>query len=148
MTGAERRPSVIQELLYGFDLERLYVRVDLRLPALQQLADGLTCGLTFTAPADRRLVIAGTLRGSTVELQRRATDGRWVSIPNASPHVAAGALIEATISFADLGLRPGHPFAFFVAVNRNGAEIERHPAHRPVEGIVPEAAFEKLNWKA
>jgi hypothetical protein len=62
--------------------------------------------------------------------------------------VAAADLIEATIPFADLGLRPSHSFAFFVAMHRNGAEVERHPAHRPVEGLVPESAFERVHWKA
>jgi alpha-amylase/alpha-mannosidase (GH57 family) len=148
MTGAERHTSAIQELLFGFDLQRLHVRIDLGAPALQQLAEGLMCCVTFTAPPDRRLVISGTKGGPRAELQQRGADSHWGNIPTASPQVAAADLIEATIPFADLGLRPSHPFAFFVAMHRNGAEVERHPAHRPVEGLVPESAFERLNWKA
>ena len=40
------------------------------------------------------------------------------------------------------------PFAFFVSIQNGTAELERHPAHRPAESVVPEPAFEKLNWKA
>ena len=50
--------------------------------------------------------------------------------------------------FADLGLRPNNPFAFFVSIHNGVVELERHPAHRPVESLVPEPAFEELNWKA
>ncbi len=64
------------------------------------------------------------------------------------PRVAAAEILEAAIPFADLGLRPNTPFAFFVTIHNRSFELERHPANRPVESIVPEPAFEDLNWKA
>ena len=148
MTGAERRMPTLHELRFGFDLDQLYLRLDLGTAAPKELADGLKCCITFTAPSDRRMVISGTGKGSSVELQQRAADGSWGNIPTATAQVAAADVIEAAVRFRDLGLHPSQPFAFFVAVHRNGAELERHPAHRPVEGLVPEATFERLNWKA
>jgi hypothetical protein len=66
----------------------------------------------------------------------------------ARPRIAAADILEAAVPFADLGLRPNNPFAFFVSLKSGGAELERHPAHRPVESFVPEPTFERLNWKA
>jgi alpha-amylase/alpha-mannosidase (GH57 family) len=148
MATGERRQPLVRELLFGFDLEHLYLRLDLGDRAGQQLADGLRCSLTFTAPADRRLILSGTGLGLTAELQARGADGTWRALNQATPTVAAAEVVEAAVPFSDLGLHPASPFAFFVTVQQDGNEVERHPAHRPVEGLVPEPAFEKLNWKA
>jgi hypothetical protein len=43
----------------------------------------------------------------------------------------------------------GDPLAFFVAVyDSANAELERHPAHRPIDVQVPDALFEARNWNA
>ena len=65
----------------------------------------------------------------------------------ARPAVAAGTVLEA----GDAAGRPrtcaGEPRAFFVAVyDADGAEIERHPASRPIELRVPDEPFEARNW--
>jgi hypothetical protein len=38
--------------------------------------------------------------------------------------------------------------AFIVALNRNGAEVERYPRHRAIELTVPDLDFAALNWTA
>ncbi|RPI52885.1 MAG: alpha-amylase/alpha-mannosidase, partial [Acidobacteria bacterium] len=148
MTGGERRDMAVRQLLFGFDLENLYLRLDLGGPAGQKLAEGLRCSVNFTTPVDWRLVLSGTNRGPMAELQQRAPNGTWVASRAATPSVAAAEVLEAALPFADLGLGPNNPFAFFVSILQGANELERHPAHRPVEGLVPETSFEKLNWKA
>ena len=148
MTGGERREPEVRALLFGFDLEHLYLRLDLSGPAERKLADGLKCSVSFITPADRRLVIAGHNGGPTVELHERAADGNWSLLTRAMPRVAATEILEAAVRFADLGLKPNTAFAFFVTIHQGAAELERHPSHRPVESFVPEPAFEDLNWKA
>ena len=148
MTGAERRVPEVSTLMFGFDLENLYLRLDLSGPAAQKLADGLRCSVTFTNPADRRVVVSGSHLGASVEVHQQAADGSWGALKAEAARSAAADIVEAAVRFADLGLRPGSPFAFFVSINRNGTEIERHPAHRPVESAVPEPDFERLHWRA
>ncbi len=148
MTGAERRVPELHTLMFGFDLENLYLRLDLSGPAAQKLTDGLRCSVTFTNPADRRVVLSGSHLGASAEVHQRAADGTWDALTTAAARSAAADIVEAAVRFSDLGLRPGSPFAFFVSIHRNGAEIERHPAHRPVESAVPEPDFERLNWRA
>jgi len=69
-------------------------------------------------------------------------------VSGARPRVAAAEILEAAIPFRDLQLPPNSPFAFFVTIHTLTIELERHPAHRPVEGSVPEPSFEELNWNA
>ncbi len=148
MTGGDWRVSVVRRLLFGFDLENLYLRLDLNGPAGQKLAEGTRCSVNFTLPADHRLVLFGTDSGPVAELHQKTAGGNWAVAGSASPKVAAAEILEAALPFVDLGLRPNNAFAFFVSIQNGGVELERHPAHRPVESFVPEPAFEKLNWKA
>ena len=145
MTGGERREPLLRRLFFGFDLDHLYLRFDLGLSARQKLDEGVRCCVNFTTPADRRLVLG---QGSSVELHQRSASGTWQPLAAATPRLAAGEILEASVSLADLGLQAGHPLAFSVSIQLDGIEVERHPAHRPVDSIVPGAAFETQNWKA
>ena len=148
MTTGEHREPELRTLRFGFDLDHLFLRLDLAGPAAQQLAQGLCCSVSFTIPSDRRLVISGTKDGPRAELQSRSADGDWATVSGARPRVAAAEILEAAIPFRDLQLPPNSPFAFFVTIHTLTIELERHPAHRPVEGSVPEPSFEELNWNA
>jgi hypothetical protein len=81
-------------------------------------------------------------------LVQRTPGGALEDFLQTSARVAAGEILELAVPFADLGLSPQDPFAFFVSVQSRSGQIERHPAFRPVEGRVPEANFERLLWKA
>jgi hypothetical protein len=148
MTGGEKRAPLLRHLLFGFDLEYLYLRLDLGVSSKQAIADGIRCSVNFTAPNDRRLVLAADGRGAAAVLHQRSASGAWLPVHAATPRVSVGEILEAAVSFDDLGLEPASPFAFFVSIQNGPVEVERHPAHRPVESFVPEPAFEKLNWKA
>ena len=138
----------MQALLYGFDLERLYVRIDLSKPAGASLRDGIRCTVHFTPPVDRRLILLGEGDRPAALLVQRTTDGALEDFLETTAKVAAGDILEAAIPFSDLGLKPGDPFAFFVSIQSGAAELERHPVFRPVEGRVPDANFERLHWRA
>jgi alpha-amylase/alpha-mannosidase (GH57 family) len=148
MTGGERREPAVRQLLFGFDLEHLYLRIDLGAAAGQKLAEGVRCSVNFTVPTDRRLVLFGTDKGVKAELHRRTLSGTWAIMPSATPRIAATQVIEASVPFADLGLRANNPFGFFVSIQSGAIELERHPVNRPVESFVPEPSFERMNWKA
>ena len=96
MTGGEHRDPELRTLLFGFDLEHLYLRLDLNGPAAQRLAQGLRCSVSFTTPADRRLVIKrlteGRSRGAASEGARTAL-GAARAAPR--PKVAAAEILEA-----------------------------------------------------
>jgi alpha-amylase/alpha-mannosidase (GH57 family) len=148
MTGGERREPLLRRLLFGFDLEHLYLRLDVGSSARQKLEDGTRCSVNFTIPNDRRLVLSASQAGHSAILYQSANGGTWVPIRTATPRLAAGEILEASVSFADLGLQPKNAFSFFVSIQNGTMEVERHPPHRPVESVVPEPSFERLNWRA
>jgi alpha-amylase/alpha-mannosidase (GH57 family) len=147
MTGGERREPAVLELLFGFDLDHLYLRVDLSTAVRAKAANQLQCVVNFTAPANRRLVVTLKDHGAEAMLCEREADG-WVPMARAMPRVATGELLEVAVPFRDLGLAPREPFSFSVSILNGTIEVERHPPHRPIESAVPEPAFEKVHWKA
>jgi alpha-amylase/alpha-mannosidase (GH57 family) len=147
MTSGDRR-TLVTSLLYGFDLTNLYVRLDFTRPAAHMLREGIRCTVNFTTPADRRVILVAEGEQYAAFLVQRTPGGALEDFLQTSARVAAGEILELAVPFADLGLSPQDPFAFFVSVQSRSGQIERHPAFRPVEGRVPEANFERLLWKA
>jgi alpha-amylase/alpha-mannosidase (GH57 family) len=147
MTGGERREPIVGGLLFGFDLEHLYIRIDLDRAAVRT-SNALRCSVNFTTPSDRRLVLYAEELNPKAVLYRRMADGSWAASPTAMARLAVEDFLEASVSFEDLGLNGSQAFAFFVSIQGDSGEAERYPPHRPIEGWVPEADFEKLNWKA
>jgi hypothetical protein len=62
--------------------------------------------------------------------------------------VAVARVAEMKVPFTCLGVQPGAPVSFLVAVNRGGTEVEHHPQSRPVELTVPDRQFAATHWTA
>jgi hypothetical protein len=149
MTGGERKDPVVKQLRFGFDLKQLYLRIDFSQPAARLLRGDVRVSVNFTIPPDRRLVLSRTGDRAVAILYRRADgDETWTEVPGSSCRVAVGDILEAAVPFADLGTGANDPFGFFVSIQSGTTELERHPAHRPVESAVPGPEFDALNWRA
>ena len=62
--------------------------------------------------------------------------------------LAVGDIIELSVPIEEL-MPAAATLGFFVTVHdAAGIEVERHPAHRPIEVAPPDARFEALNWSA
>ena len=105
MTGGEQRTPLLRSLQFGFDLDHLYLRLDLGASTRQKLEDGILCSVNFTIPADRRLVLFATDRGGSAVLHERRASGGWIPMTGTAPAVAAGEILEASVAFADWGSR-------------------------------------------
>ena len=143
MHQSERRPAVVTLVHFGFDRERLFVRVDATQRVLDLLTDGREFSLKFFTPAGVRFSVrqvAGRLVGTFWD--RQPAEPFWLERGPGGATVAAGTVLELALPLADLGLGAGQPVAFFVAVFDDRAiEIERHPPHRPIELAAPDALF-------
>jgi hypothetical protein len=150
MHRTDRRPMLVALVHFGFDHDRLFVRIDTHERALDLLAGGIEVSLTFVTPADIRLSVreeAGRLTG-TFRVHPPTGPHRVERGPD-SATVAAGTVLELAVTLADLGIQPGQAVAFFVAVrDAQGLEIERHPAHGPIALTAPDALFVARNWRA
>jgi hypothetical protein len=124
--------------------------VDAIKPMVDLLADGLEFSLKFFTPAGVRFSVRasrGRLTGTYWDRQEK--EPHWVERGTGGATVAAGSVLELALPLADLGLSAGEPVAFFVAVyDADGTELERHPAHRPIEALTPDALFEARHWRA
>jgi alpha-amylase/alpha-mannosidase (GH57 family) len=150
MHQSDRQPAVVSLVYFGFDNERLYVRVDASRPVVDVLADGIELSLKFFTPAGVRFSVRQSIGRITGAFwDREDTAPHWRERGTGGAAVAVGTILEVAIPFADLGLAAGQPVAFFIAAyDTNGIELERHPAHRPIEALAPDALFESRYWRA
>ena len=152
MHQAERSAPIVTLLQFGFDRERLYVRLDADRPLVDLLGDGFEFSLKFLNPRGVRYSVrqdAGRLAGRFWDWQ--AIEPHWVARGPGRAAVAAGMILELALPLSDL-LGPEDParraLAFFLAVYQDNLELERHPAHRPIETSIPDERFEARHWTA
>ena len=159
MHQADRRPSVLTLIAFGFDERRFYLRVDGVRPLKDLLLDGYGISVTFHQPEGRRVTVRhakGDVGHVTPTLWvRNAATGAWSDHSKLGANglaAAAGTVLEIAVPLADLPGPTGGVsalVALFVAVtDAAGAELERHPPFRPIQAEVPDAWFEAKNWSA
>jgi alpha-amylase/alpha-mannosidase (GH57 family) len=151
MHQAERRAPVMSLIQFGFDRERLYLRVDGDRPMLDLLAEGYEVSVKFLEPEGVRFSVRqqmGRLSGRFWDWRPRAP--HWVERGTGGASFAAGSVLEIALPVADVQPpnRASAHVSFFVAVYQNDAEVERHPAHRPIEAAIPDERFASRHWTA
>jgi alpha-amylase/alpha-mannosidase (GH57 family) len=149
MHQTDRSAAVISLVWFGFDRSRFYVRLDGTRRIADLLAEGSEFWLTFLEPEGLRFAVQareGNVTGAYWE--RPAGTPQWVERGAGGAAVAAGTVLEIALPLDDLHLPSVQArVAFFVAVyDMRRSELERHPAHRPIEAEVPDAGFEARNW--
>jgi alpha-amylase/alpha-mannosidase (GH57 family) len=112
--------SFLSDVYYGFDPERLLVRLDFR-----KGVDG------------KRLLAGG-------ELTLIVTRPRAVAAPLAG---VVEDIFEGALSFSELGLRPGEEVEFFLEFERPAGAPVRLPTLTPLTFRVPTRDFDGINWQ-
>jgi len=135
-------------LLFGFDTERLLLRVDFRRRAADLLVGTAEVRVTFRAPADMRVRIVPGPGLLVAVMEQPDASGAWVPQPTPGLATDARQILEVAIPFAGLGGGPGTRLQCFLSLHLNGAELERYPGHHPLEIQVPSPEFEAYNWTA
>jgi alpha-amylase/alpha-mannosidase (GH57 family) len=140
----------IATIEFGFDLQNLFVRIDGTLAASELLRTGGEVRLNFVQPPGLRVdVRAGAspdadLVGARLMERLPMGDSRMRACMEL--RAAAREVLEVQVPFAGLGVSAHAPVAFFVTLRREGADVEQHPRHRPVEFDVPDSSFPAGNW--
>ena len=141
------RRRLVTAIHFGFDAERLFVRVDLARRAQDVLIDKGEIRLSFFKPVNHRLSVSGNGPGTCrVELFERHGRDEWQRKPSAQPAAAAAQVLEIGVRLADLGVRPGETISFFVSLLQDGHALEQYPAHHPLDIQVPDADFGARLW--
>lgn len=112
--------SFLSDVYYGFDRERLLVRLD------------------FRKGVDGKRILSGGELGLVV------TRPRAVSAPLTG---VVEDIFEGAVSFADLGLKPGEDVEFFLEFERTAGAPVRLPTLTPLTFRVPTSDFDGINWQ-
>ena len=135
----------LSDLYFGFDTQRLLVRLDLRGgTAREKLADVDTLRLTFFEPAGFELLLARPSWQDPI-LQLYHND---VAVSESGVTAAADAILEIGIPFRSLGVSTDAPIEFAIELLQADRPVERVPNEGAVETHVPSPEYELIMWQA
>jgi alpha-amylase/alpha-mannosidase (GH57 family) len=155
VTGADgamhkvaEEPPGVTAIEFGFDMQRLYLRIDARHSMRQVLVPGTSVRVNFVRPEGARVTVEAGADGRAQVTVVRRLGGRIETVACAGAQAALGKVLEIAVPFSCLGLAAEAPVGLLVAVHRNGAELSRHPRLRPIEFSVPDRQFVSAHWTA
>jgi hypothetical protein len=137
--------GLLDDVYFGFDTERLLLRLDARGGTVRQrLADIDTLKVTFFEPAGFELVVARpSWQTPLVQLYHQD-----VAVSDAGVQAAADAILELSIPFDSLAVTTDDPVHLGIELFQNGQSIERVPNEGAIETFVPSPEYELIMWQA
>jgi len=137
--------GLVSDLYFGFDLERLLLRLDARGgPFREQLADVDSLRVVFLRPEGFELVVSHPARREpTAQLSHND-----VPVAEAGVEAAGDLLFELSVPFGSLAVSTEEPVQFWIELARQGQSIERIPQEGAIETVVPSPDYELMMWQA
>jgi hypothetical protein len=132
--------GLASDLYYGFDRERLYLRLDFHAGAPPGPNHGLR--IEVIEPESVRLEI-GSLAAGTHAVARVA-NGTAESVEGASCRIES--IVELAIPLAALGLAPPQAFEALIQILEGGQPIESLPPGDVLRAVVPDESFDPSAW--
>jgi len=130
---------------FGFDAERLLVRIDTAGgPARERLAGADRLRIGFVDPAEREVVVLEPTAYRPTAVLNHA--GRPVA-NGTTVQVATDVIVELAVPFARLDLEPGDPVRFYVELYRGDSSLDRAPREGILELVAPSPNFERIMWQ-
>jgi hypothetical protein len=144
-TMAMAQEGRIADLYFGFDADRLLLRLDTRGgTASERLADIDTLRLAFFEPAGFELLVARpSWQDPILELYHHD-----VAVSESGVTAAADQVLEIAIPFRSLGAAAEDPIHFCVELLQADRSLERVPNEGAIETAVPSPEFEQMMWQA
>jgi alpha-amylase/alpha-mannosidase (GH57 family) len=135
----------ISNLYFGFDTERLLLRLDSRGgPFREQLADVQSIRIVFLKPEGFELVITHPSRkGPEVQLWRQGA-----VVAGSHAVAAADQLFELAVPFHSLARKTDEPVHFYIELIKDKQSVERIPYEGAIETVVPSPDYELIMWQA
>ena len=137
--------GLISDLYFGFDPERLLLRLDSRNgPVRDQLAGVDSLKVHFVQPQGFELVVSQPAgKQPLARLYRNR-----LPVAEAGVEVAADLILELAIPFQALAVRTDQPVQFWLELLRAERSVERLPQQGVIETIVPSPDYELIMWQA
>jgi alpha-amylase/alpha-mannosidase (GH57 family) len=135
----------ISDLYFGFDNERLLLRLDSRGgPFREQLAEVQAIRFVFSQPEGFEVVVVHPSRKDPeVQLWRHG-----LAISGSQATAAADQLFEMAIPFRSLGRKTDEPIHFYLELLKDKQPVERVPHEGVIETRVPTSDYELIMWQA
>ena len=150
VSGSERgtmtlvTEGVIREIFFGFDAQRLMLRIDTARQAAEDLDTVDELRIVFVEPAGWDLRITG--------MKQRAPKARLYRLDKpqsrSQPEVAIDQILELTVPFAEMNLKPDDPIQMYVEALSKKQSVDRAPREGVLEMVTPSADFELVMWQA
>jgi hypothetical protein len=137
--GALAARGPLREVHFGFDQERLLVRIDCDGPARAALADADALRLIFLEPEGREVRLEHP--GHADEIVRLEGGTAAPGLQGAADQIA-----ELAVPFDLLGVPVGGTVRFVVEVLRGGQGIDRAPREAALALTRPAPDFERIMW--
>ncbi|HET8761443.1 MAG TPA: hypothetical protein VFN94_10255, partial [Nitrospiria bacterium] len=136
--------AYVSAFFFGFDLEHLYVRLDVSPGVIGSSRGTFTGRCHVVSPRPLGLTFPLSRHNGSCSLTRgEGTD--TIVVPSAARAVVER-VVEVAVPFADLGLKEGERVEFFVEVWEGPVELGRYPHDRPCAFVVPGRDFESRMW--
>lgn len=148
ISGSERgtmtlvTEGILKAIHFGFDAERLMIRLDTSRLAKSDLAGMDELRIGFLEPIGHEIRIRHPVGPRPDPVLSRGKQ----AIP-ASIQFAAEQIAELTVPFTDLALEPERSIHFFVEVIKDGQSVDRAPREGAIELRVPSPDFERIMWQ-
>ncbi len=148
--GARGTMAMVQEgltadLYFGFDTERLLVRLDARGGHFRErLADVESLRLFFFQPEGFELLVSHPAKKEPI-VQLYHND---IPVAESGAEAAADVIFETAIPFGSLAVSTDDPIHFCVELLRDSMSIERIPHEGAIETAVPSPDYEMIMWQA
>lgn len=134
----------LSDLYFGFDTERLLVRLDCRGgTALDRLAEIEAIRVAFFEPNGFEVLMSG-LGSSRPALQLYHGD---CPVFDAGVEAAADSILEIAIPFRSLAAETDDPVSFYVELLADDHVVERAPREGAIETTVPASEYELIMWQ-
>jgi hypothetical protein len=144
-TMAMAAERLVADLYFGFDLERLLLRLDARGGAFrEQLAEVGALRVVLLQPEGFELLVDHpTSKRPSVRLFHNG-----VEVAEPEGRAAADQLFELAIPFRSLAVSTDEAIHFYVELLREQKSLERIPHEGAIETCVPSADYELMMWQA
>jgi hypothetical protein len=142
-----RSEAFVSGIYYGFDLERLYLRID---PILgnHNPPEGLQFAVHFlTAPEWQIAFPVRFAEGAQQAFTLCSRGPGHARRPRNFTSIRSDRIVELSIPFAELRLHPKEKVNFCIRVEKGDQEVERYPRSGFLTVVVPDRDFENNFWQ-
>jgi alpha-amylase/alpha-mannosidase (GH57 family) len=142
-----RGEGYLSGFYFGFDLERLYLRLDPIWRKAESL-QGLNIHIHFSQPREWEIVFPLKFPpGKKAFYDLFAGDGEGLSRKGRFSQIESGKIVELSVPFQVLQFAPREKAQFFIQVQSGDLTAERYPRNGFLSFFIPDQDFELVHWQ-